>query len=55
MPRTDLDDRLFWLATEKEIRSAATTDAYFLHTKKVLQKNDIQSRVVMEVFARDVP
>jgi nicotinate phosphoribosyltransferase len=55
MPRTDLDDRLFWLATEKEIRSAATTDAYFLHTKKVLQKNNIQSRVVMEVFARDVP
>jgi nicotinate phosphoribosyltransferase len=55
MPRTDLDDRLFWLATEKEIRSAQTTDAYFLHTKKALQKNNIESRVVMEVFARDVP
>ena len=55
MPRTDLDDRLFWLATEKEVRNAETTDAYFLHTKKVLQRNNIESRVVMEVFARDVP
>jgi nicotinate phosphoribosyltransferase len=55
MPRKDLEDRLFWLATEKEIRSAQTTDAYFLHTKKVLQRNRIESRVVMEVFARDVP
>jgi nicotinate phosphoribosyltransferase len=55
MPHSDLDDRLFWLANEKEIRSAQTTDTYFLHTKKVLQKNNIDSRVVMEVFARDVP
>jgi len=55
MPRRDLDDRLFWLANEKEIRNAQTTDAYFLHTKEVLQKNHIDSRVVMEVFARDVP
>jgi nicotinate phosphoribosyltransferase len=55
MPRTDLEDRLFWLATEKEIRKAETTDAYFLHTKKVLQRNHIDTRVVMEVYARDVP
>ena len=55
MPKADLDDRLFWVASEKEIRRAATTDAYFLHTKKVLQKNNIDSSVVMEVFARDVP
>ena len=55
MPRTDLDDRLLWLASEKEIRNAQTTDAYFLHTKEVLRKNHIDSRVVMEVFARDVP
>jgi nicotinate phosphoribosyltransferase len=46
---------LFWLANEKEIRNAETTDAYFLHTKKVLRKNNIESRVVMEVYARDVP
>jgi nicotinate phosphoribosyltransferase len=55
MPRIDLEDRLFWLASEKEIRNAETTDAYFLHTKKVLQKNHIDSRVIMEVYARDVP
>ena len=55
MPRPDLDDRLFWLANEKEIRNAQTTDAYFVHTKRVLQRNSIDTRVVMEVFARDVP
>src|SRR5215467_1911042 len=55
MPKNDLDDRLFWLPSEKEIRNALTTDAYFLHTKKVLQKNRIESRVVMEVYARSVP
>lgn len=55
MPRADLDDRLFWLASEKEIRNAETTDAYFLHTKKVLLRNNIDARVVMEVYARDVP
>lgn len=55
MPKTDIDDRLFWLANEKEIRNADTTDAYFLHTKKILQRNSIDSRVVMEVYARDVP
>ncbi len=55
MARSDLEDRIFWLANEKEIRNAETTDAYFLHTKKVLQRNNIDSRVVMEVYARDVP
>lgn len=55
MPRLDLDDRLFWLASEKEIRNAETTDSYFLLTKQVLQKNHIDSRVVMEVYARDIP
>ena len=55
MPHVDLDDRLFWLADEKEIRGAETTDAYFLHTKKVLQRNNIDARVVMEVYAREVP
>jgi nicotinate phosphoribosyltransferase len=55
MPRTDLKDRIFWLPTEQEIRDAQTTDAYFLHTKKVLQRNRIDTRVVMEVYARDVP
>ena len=55
MPRLDLNDRLFWLANEKEIRSAATTDSYFLLTKQVLRRNHIDSRVVMEVYARELP
>lgn len=55
MPCADLEDRLFWLANEKEVRSGETTDSYFALTKKVLQKKSIDARVVMEVFARDVP
>ncbi len=55
MPRGDLADRLLWLANEKEIRNAETTDSYFLNTKKVLQRNHIDNRVVMEVYAREVP
>jgi len=53
--RFDLDDRLFWLASEDEIKKGKTTDEYFLHTKEVLRKNFVDSRVVMEVYARDVP
>jgi len=55
MRSIDLEDRLFWLARENEIKSAETTDEYFLHTKEVLRKNRIPSKVVMEVYARDVP
>jgi len=55
MKRRDLPDRLFWTADEDEIRSAKTTDAYFLNTKEVLARNHVDSEVVMEVFARDIP
>jgi nicotinate phosphoribosyltransferase len=55
MPRFDLDDRLFWLAREDEIKDATTTDMYFLHTKEVLKRHKINSRVVMEIYARDLP
>ena len=55
MKRHDLSDRLFWMADEDEIKSAETTDVYFLNTKEVLTKNHIDSEVVMEVFARDLP
>jgi len=55
LDRVDLDDRLFWLASEDEIKKGETTDEYFLHTKEVLRKNLVNSRVVMEVYARDVP
>jgi nicotinate phosphoribosyltransferase len=55
MTRFDLEDRLFWLAREDEIKGGETTDMYFLHSKEVLRKNEINSRVVMEVYARDLP
>ena len=55
MAKRDLSDRLFWLADEKEIKSAKTTDIYFLNTKEVLAKHKINSEVVMEVFVRELP
>jgi nicotinate phosphoribosyltransferase len=55
MAKRDLSDRLFWLANEREIRDAKTTDIYFLNTKEVLTKHHIDSEVVMEVYARDLP
>ena len=55
MKQRDLSDRLFWTADEGEIKSAKTTDAYFLNTKEVLTRNHVDSDVVMEVFARDLP
>jgi nicotinate phosphoribosyltransferase len=55
MAKRDLHDRLFWLANEREIKEAKTTDIYFLNTKEVLTKNHIDSEVVMEVYARDLP
>ena len=55
MKQRDLADRLFWMADQDEIKSAKTTDVYFLNTKEVLAKNHIDSEVVMEVFARDLP
>jgi nicotinate phosphoribosyltransferase len=55
MAKRDLRDRLFWLANEREIKSAKTTDIYFLNTKEVLTKNHIDSEVVMEVFVRELP
>ncbi|HKT22110.1 MAG TPA: nicotinate phosphoribosyltransferase [Nitrososphaerales archaeon] len=55
MPGFDLDDRTFWLANEQEIRRGDTTDVYFRHTEKVLRKGGYNPKVVMEVYARDVP
>lgn len=55
MPGYDLDDRRFWLANEQEIKEGETTDVYFRHTQKVLRKGGYNPRVVMEVYARDVP
>lgn len=54
MSHRDLPDRLFWMAREDEIKSAQTTDIYFLNTKEVLTKNHIDSEVAMEVYVRDL-
>lgn len=51
----DLSDRLFWLADEKEIKDAKTTDIYFHNTKDILMEQHVDSEVVMEVFARELP
>jgi nicotinate phosphoribosyltransferase len=51
----DLQDRKFWLANENEIKEGRTTDMYFVNTKEVLQKNNIDADVVMEVYARELP
>ncbi|MGH9918497.1 MAG: nicotinate phosphoribosyltransferase, partial [Nitrososphaerales archaeon] len=53
--KRDLRDRQFWLANEKEIKGAKTTDIYFLNPKQILTKHHIDSEVVMEVFVRDLP
>lgn len=55
MSRFDLDDRIFWLAKDEEIKRGETTDEYFVHTKEILRRNRIDAKVVMEVYAREVP
>jgi len=43
------------IATESEIRQGKTTDVYFLFTEDILKKKGIDTRVVMEFYARAVP
>jgi len=43
------------IATEKEIKEGRTTDAYFLFTEEVLRKKGIDTKVVMEFYARALP
>ncbi len=52
---SELTDRLFWLATEDEIKSAQTTDIYFKYTVDVLEKKGIAPEVIMQVYARTLP
>ena len=53
--KSELPDRLFWLATEDEIKSALTTDVYFKYTVDVLEKVGITPEVIMQVYARNLP
>lgn len=50
----DLGDRVFWIAKEEEVKNGLTTDVYFQYTKEILEKEGINPRVTIEVFARKV-
>ncbi len=50
-----LKERLFWIATEDEIKSGKTTDVYLRYANEVLKAKGIDPVVVMEVYARSLP
>jgi len=43
------------IASEAEIREGRTTDAYFLFTEQILRSKRVDTRVVMEFYARSFP
>jgi len=43
------------IAGEPEIREGRTTDAYFLFTEQVLRAKKVETKVVMEFYARSLP
>jgi len=51
----DLDDRLFWIPTEREIKEAATTDVYFNYGTEALEYANQNPKVTMEVYTRKTP
>jgi nicotinate phosphoribosyltransferase len=51
----DLQDRLFWLASEREIKEGGVTDSYFLNTEAALNKSGRNPMVTMEVYTRHLP
>jgi nicotinate phosphoribosyltransferase len=51
----DLDDRLFWVPTEREIKNATTTDVYFNYGTQALEYARKNPKVVMEVYTRKTP
>ena len=53
--KSDLDDRLFWMPNEEEIKEAVTTDVYFEYARDALKFAGINPVVTMEVFARKNP
>lgn len=50
--RRDLDDRLFWVPSESEIKAAETTDVYFNYGTQALNFARSNPRVTMEVYTR---
>lgn len=53
--KSDLDDRLFWMPSEEEIKGAVTTDVYFEYARDALRFAGINPVVTMEVFTRKNP
>jgi len=53
--KRDLDDRLFWMPKEDEIKDAETTDVYFNYATEALAYAKINPRVMMEVYTRNTP
>ncbi len=51
----DIKDRLFWVASEDEIKKAETTDMYFKYAVEVLRRKKVDPEVVMEVYVRRLP
>lgn len=51
----DLNDRLFWIPKEEEIKSATTTDVYFNYATQALAFAKINPKVTMEVYTRKSP
>jgi len=51
----DLDDRLFWIPEQHEIKNALTTDVYFQYAVEALDYAGINPRVTMEVYTRKTP
>lgn len=53
--KSDLDDRLFWMPSEEEIKGAVTTDVYFEYARDALRFAGMNPVVTMEVFTRKNP
>jgi nicotinate phosphoribosyltransferase len=53
--KSDLDDRLFWMPREEEIKNGLATDVYFEYARDALKFSEINPKVTMEVFTRKNP
>ena len=51
----DLEDRLFWIPNEQEIKQAVTTDIYFNYATDALHYANVNPKVTMEVYNRMTP
>ena len=52
---TDLEDRMFWVAKDSEIKDGEVTDYYFVNVEKALRKAGKNPLVTIEVYTRKLP